>query len=155
MDKKLDLFKTLGQIDRKNYQAFSEFDDGQRKEFAPYVYLRWLSGTSNKQQVVLLNEFVNPVAFYFTLKDHSHKELLFKLMTVCTSGSGQRYSWSIPKRAQGSKPLSNQVVRQAYRYNFRKAEDALKVLTAEDVVEMAEQQGKQKDEIKLITKEWK
>ena len=130
---------------------FNSLTEQEQKELHPLVVSRWLSGTSDPAQIVLLNEFVNPYIFPL----HTHKALLVNLLVCSTTGSG-RCKWTKAKGKRTAKqPTVTRVVKETYGYNTRDALDALTILSNEDIMEMAEFLGYQPDDIKLIKKELK
>ena len=147
-ERALDLFALLGQLDTKDYDAWDNLTEEQRKEFSPYMALRWLMGTRDHRQLVFLNELVNPLVFPLG----QHKELMMKLLTVCTDGQRKRYSWRNFKSSK--KPgKALELIMTHYNYGEREAKDALKLLTPADVMELAEQYGWQKEELTALKKE--
>lgn len=149
---KLDIFHVLSKISTKDREFYSKLNEEEQKAVVPLVVMRWLSGTKDMRQIIFLNELVNPVVFSFT----RHKELLVNLLTVSTSGRSQRYFWNKANTSKKhSYPTSVGVVGEYYRYSSREAAEALPCLTADDVLDLAEQLGRQPDEIKTIKKEMK
>ena len=149
---KLDIFKVLDNISKKNILYYKNLTDEEKKSLQPLVVMRWLSGTSSARQVYFLNELVNP--FVFPLA--KHKELLSDLMTVCSPGRQQRYYWNKTKSTKGLKmPNAVGVIRDFFGYNSTDANDALPLLTNENIIDIAEQMGRQPDDIKAIKKELK
>ncbi len=149
---KLDIFTVLEQISTKNLNYYDALSEEEQKAFMPLVVMRWLSGTRNARQVYFLNELVNPSVFSL----HKHKKFLYYLMTLCTTGSGQRYFWNktLSKRSSAA-PTVNATIREFFGYNSREAADALPLLSNDDVLSYAEQLGKQPDDIRKIKKELK
>jgi len=149
---KLDIFQMLNSIDRKNDQVFSSLTEEEQKAFQPLVAMRWLSGIKSERQIVFLNEFVNP--YIFSL--YTHKNLLFKLMTVCTSGTINRYRWNkMNSKKRGNKPLSVTVIKEYFNYTNIQAIEALSFLSADDILQYATELGWQKDEISKLKQELK
>lgn len=149
---KLDVFHVLGQIDKKNSLFYDGLTEEERKAFVPYVTMRWLTGNNSDRQIVYINELVNP--FMFPLGQH--KDLLYKLMTICTTGKQQRYGWkkTLSKKTN-STPTAVGVIRDYYGYNTIDATNALKLLSTDYVLELAGFLGRQKDEISKIKTELK
>lgn len=149
-NKKLDIFQTLNSINRKDKEYFHNLTEEERKAFPPYVIMRWLTGTSSGNQILFVNELVNP--FVFSLQDH--KELLYDLMTICAIGRQQRYNWiKGPSKKTGSTPNVLKTIGEYYGYSHKKAREVLPLLTTDDILQYAEQLGYQKDEITKIKKE--
>lgn len=149
---KLDLFTLLNQISTKKRDYYERLSEEEQKAFMPLVVMRWLSGTRDARQVIFLNEIVNPSVFSL----HKHKKFLYYLMTVCTTGNGQRYFWNktLSKRSSTTPTIVN-TIREFFGYNTREAADALRLLSDDDILGYAEHLGKQPDEIRKIKKELK
>ena len=149
---KLDIFSVLNQISMKKRNYYEGLSEEEQKAFMPLIVMRWLSGTRNARQVVFLNELVNPSVFSL----HKHKQFLYYLMTVCTTGNGQRYFWNKTLSKRSSKtPTSIKTICEFFGYNTREAADALSLLSNDDILSYAEDLGKQPDEIRKIKKELK
>jgi hypothetical protein len=148
----LDLFSLLSRISTKKTDYYELLEDHEKKEFQPFVIMRWLTGTSDARQVFFMNELVNRFAFNLA----SHKSLLYKLMCVATSGKGQRYKWMKPASRKGaSLTVCLQVIKQYYGYNTRQASDALMLLSNDALLGYAEELGMQKDDLSKLKKELK
>jgi len=149
--RRLDIFRTLKQIDLKDYQFYSDLSDEEKKAYFPKVIMRWLSGTKNTLQIILINELVNP--FIYNL--HKHPDLLHKLMCICSSGN-KRYYWnkSLSKKSSTT-PTIVSVIKDYCGYNTIDAIDALPLLSDEDILQYATELGRQKEDITKIKKELK
>ena len=149
---KLDIFRVLGAANKKDRAFISNIDEDEVKALQPFLVMRWMSGTSDARQVYFINEFVNQYAFTLT----THKTLLWQLLTVANSGQNQKYQWlKLPARSTSSKPVSVDAIKRMYKYNTSDANDALKLLDVDDVLDIAADVGMQPDEISKIVKEWK
>lgn len=146
-ERALDIFTLLEQIDRKNYQLWDSLTEEQRKEFSPLVTLRWMAGTTDPVQIIFLNEIMNPTIFPLGDK----KEFLLKLLTVCSNGKLKRYQW-INYKVGGSKKMKKSVelIASHYKLGPKEAEDTRRLFNEEELIELAEANGWQKDEIKEL-----
>lgn len=149
---KIDIFQVLNHISTKDRSFFNQLSDEEKKAFQPLIVMRWLSGTLEARQIFFLNELVNP----FVFSTHTHKELLYYLMTTCTSGKPQRYSWNkaLSKKSSGT-PMSTSIVKDYFGYSTLHAVEALPLLSKDDILDYAEQLGRQKEDIAKIKKELK
>ena len=92
--KKIDLKSMLGAVDRRNKDFYSQLSDEQKKEFSPFMIMRWTSSIKGSKQLQehyleLTNEFLN--------KDFSvlykHKELCWMLASIIGIGRNQFHPW--------------------------------------------------------------
>jgi hypothetical protein len=147
---KLDIFRVLDQTSRKNINFYKDLTKEEQNAFQPLVVTRWLTGTTDPRQIYFLNELVNPFTFAFA----KHKELLYNLMTMCTSGKPQRYYWNkTTSKKNTKKPMVVGVIKDYFHYNTLHAIQALPLLTNEDILDYATQLGRQKEDITKIKKE--
>lgn len=150
---KLDLFGLLDKINKKNYHLWDSYSEAEQKEISPLIIMRWLSGTSDKRQIIFLNEIVNQIVF--ALPDH--KALMLKLLAIANSGSPRRYFWLSQKSSASEKRGAKRAVaaiEQYYQCSPKEAKEYLRILEKEDVIEICEKLGMQKDEIQLVKKEF-
>ena len=105
---KLDIFRVLNHTSRKDISFFNQLTEEEQKAYQPLVVMRWLTGTTDARQIYFINELVNP--FVFSLPNH--KQLLYNLMTTCTTGTPQRYYWNktLSKKTTGT-PATISVIR--------------------------------------------
>jgi hypothetical protein len=149
---KLDIFRVLKQADLKNAEFYEKLTEEEQKAFQPFLATRWLSGTYSARQVFFLNEIVNQLTFSLA----PHKNLLWKLLTICTSGKPQRYVWNkLPSKVAVSRPVSTKMVADYYGYSKRDAQDALECLSGNDVLDIAESLGVQAEDLSKVRKEYK
>lgn len=148
-ERKLDIFHTLSEIDKKNIEFYSTLSQEEQKGFFPIVVIRWLSGTSSKLQVMLINELVNP--FVFSL--YKHPNLIYKLMTVCTNKKHQKYDWIKKLSPKTTHPLTTKSIQEYFHYNSRDANEAINILESEDIISMAEEMGWQDEDVNKMRKE--
>lgn len=148
----IDIFKILEKLNQKDRKFFEELPEEDLKSLHPLVLMRWMSGTQDARQVFFLNELVNGMVFPLT----KHKQLLLKLLMISGPGKFRRYSWTKAKGKKTSNtPKTLAMVKQAYGYSTNHALDALKILSNEQILQMAEDLGKQPDEVREISKEIK
>ena len=88
MAKKLDIKRELNAVSTKDYNFFTNLTDEEKKEFSPYVLMRYISnpyGDRDIQEwfIEMTNETVNKNHWSLS-KDH--KPLLWKLYAVIGAG---------------------------------------------------------------------
>ena len=149
---KLNIFDVLGKLSKNNSAFYDNLSEEEQKALQPLVVMRWLSGTSSMRQVFFLNELVNHLVFEFT----DHKKLLVQLMSLCTDGNFTKYQWKKMSAKNSSvMKVSIGVIQEYFKYTKLQAKDALTLLTDNDIIDYADQLGRQPDEIKIIKKELK
>jgi hypothetical protein len=148
---KLDIFDLLGKINSaKSGDIYSKLSDDEKKGFAPLIVMRWLSGTSDERQIILLNEFVNK--YVFTLGKHPH--LLMQLMQVASSKTSKRYQW-IGVKSNKKNNHSRKVVQEYFEMSAREVNLMNPFPGEVEIVQMADELGWQKEELAALKKEFK
>jgi hypothetical protein len=79
--------------------------------------------------------------------------LLFKLLAAAATGRNRRYNWIKAPGAKSSTKLKVEAIEQYYDVTTREANLYADQVSAEDVLEMAELLGWDKDEINKLKKE--
>lgn len=90
----LNIFNELKNIDKRNFDFFSELTDEQKKQIAPYVIMRWASIAEdnsglNDYYLQAINQIVN--LNYWQIS--SHKELVWKLLCITGSEMTVKRNW--------------------------------------------------------------
>lgn len=91
MAAKLDLKRELTAVDTKDYDFYANLSDEEKKQFSPYVLMRFVSnvdGSRDLQEwfIEMTNECVNKHHWQLS---KNHKELLWKLLAV--TGIGNKF----------------------------------------------------------------
>ena len=147
----LDIFSLLGKIDNpKSKDIYSTLSDVEKRSFAPLVVMRWLSGTSDERQIILLNEFVNK--YVFTLGKHPH--LLMQLMQIASSKTSKRYQW-IGVKSNKKNNNTRKVVQEYFEMSAREVNLMNPFPNEAEIMQMADELGLQKEELAALKKEFK
>lgn len=151
-ERALDIFNLLSNLDRKNKFVWDNLTDDQRKEYAPLIAMRWMSGCDDQRQILYLNALMNQMVFV----PGDHKELLMKIQAICGSGRTKRYQWVGIKAKSDKKPqLAIKVIKETFGYSTKVAVDYVDMFTQAEYIEMAEKLGWQAQEIKDLKKQVK
>lgn len=143
------IFDLLNKLNARDV-SYMDNNPEAEKAFVPLLTQRWMTGTNDDAQIYFVNKFVNP--YVFTL--HKHKRLLWNLMCVANSGTKRKYTW--PKQKPQSKNNTIlKLVAEFYECSTREAIDYATLLSDNDILEIAETLGKDKEEIAKIKKELK
>lgn len=84
----LDIKRELNAVDRKVYDFYDNLSDQEKKEFSPYVLMRYVSNVQGDRDiqewfVEMTNELVNK---HHWVLSKNHKALLWKLFAGCGAG---------------------------------------------------------------------
>lgn len=142
-----DLFQGLSSLSSGNKEWYNDLSEAGKKGAAPFVMARWMTGTSDKAQIIRLNTFVNPYMF----AGSADKSALFKLLAVAATGSTKRYQWLKAPGAKAKK-MSLEVIKAYYECSTREAVSY--VVSPETLLEMAEELGLDAEDIKKLKKEF-
>lgn len=141
-----DLFAGLSSLGKKDYYWFDKLSaDGQRAA-APFVIMRWLSGTSDEAQIVRLNTFVNSYVFSGALD----KSSIFKALAAASTGKSFRYTWLKGPSAK-AKRTAIDVICQYYEISSKEA--STYSIDNDSLIQMAEELGFDKDQLTKLSKE--
>ncbi len=147
---KLNIFEILNSINVKNRGFYDSLSIEEQKTLQPVVLMKWMGGIVNEQQIIILNQFINKWVFSLS----GHKTLLMDILIASSPGRRTRYTWNKRKSAKSnSLPICVTIIKTAYNYNYTKAVDSLSLLSNDDILTMAQQQGLQLPEIKDLKKE--
>lgn len=146
----LDIFDFLAKLNSTKSGIYDGLSEEERKAFSPLVVMRWLSGTSDTRQIMMLNTFANTSVFQLG----AHKKLLAGVLQACTSKvPGRRYKWMSIRGGSKKKDLANNVISQYYGMSSNEIRKLNPRPTSSEIMSMAEDLGFQKDELTQLKKE--
>jgi hypothetical protein len=94
-----DLFVALEQIDRKNYNWFSNLTEEQRKKFVPYMVLHWNSSVKANSEVssyYVMSTDICANKYIFNDTIQNHPELQWLMFCASSPGIGKQFHAWIP-----------------------------------------------------------
>lgn len=155
---KLDIFKLLGKISKDDKKYFDELSTEEQKAFVPRVVCQWLSGTSDKAQILGL-DYVN----WYVDSLYKHPKLIYLLFCIAVNEladektnnrkRNSRYKWiKLLSREKGKQEIVK-LIQKEYGYSERDAIEVKDIFSDEDILELAKYHGYQKNEIAKIKKE--
>lgn len=100
MASKIPLKAMLAAMDRGDTKFYSKLDDEQKKEFSPWLAMRWAScvkGDLAEHYLLMVNGIVNNEFSSMS----KHPELQWQLIAVCGSGRTQFHQWVKPPKKKG------------------------------------------------------
>lgn len=151
MASKIPLKEMLAAIDKNDKSYYNKLTPEQKKEFSPWLAMRYVSacqGPLAPHYLIATHELVNK---NFSVLN-KHPELQWYLLTLCGAGSNQYHPYVKP----GKKKKKNKMIAFLHGiYPSRKLED-LELLaemnSKADLKQLARDHGYQENEIKEIFK---
>lgn len=140
------IFDLLDQMQCKNRAYYRSLPDDQKAAFHPFVVMKWLAGTPSDDQLLLINDVVNPKVFALA---HTDKDLVMDLLSACTSGRKSRFRWV--KRPQSSPSKIDEVFIQVYGPSVD-LEHARATHSTEDIELLCQSLGMQEQETQALLK---
>ena len=142
-----DLFKGLDSLSKNDYHWYQNLNDDGKKAVAPLVLTRWLSGTNDYLQIIKINIIANP--YIFSLGNE--KALLCKLLAASTT-QPRRYQW-LKGPGSANSSLVLKIISEYYDVSLREAALYVDTIDKNDLLEMAEELGAEKDILAKLKKE--
>lgn len=156
VERKVDIFKLLGAIDKKDKNFYKNLSEDEKKSVAPTVVMRWLSGVTDKSGLseyytVMTNEIVN-IGFWDLYK---HPHLQYLLMTLVGCGNKQGHQW-----IAGPKKIKSRKVDELFRMKYPNINDVeldllWRINTNDSVRQLAEDFGYDEKDVKGFVDEFK
>jgi hypothetical protein len=148
----LAIHNEMAAFDRKEYDYYDRLTEDQKKQFSPYILMRWGSTVEgnndiSKYYAVAANEYVNTSLWSLS----KHKKLQW--LTCCTVSPGigkQRHYWLGANKGKGSSALKNLLLELLPNEKESDIDLMLKVNTKEEIKEWLRQCGKPEKELKAL-----
>lgn len=144
-----ELFGLSAKIDAFDITYYKSLPEEERKKLYLFTVMRFMSGTSDAKQIQYLNSFVNTKVFSM----YYHPDLVYKLLCSSSTGS-KRYTYMHRKKKEKD-TLTLEIIKTYYKCDSRDAKEYAKILTPEDILEMAEAIGIEKESVIKLKKELK
>lgn len=94
----------LSALDRGDLNYYKNMTPEQKKEFSPWLAMRWASsckGDFSEYYLLMVNDIVN---HHFS-DLNAHPELQWKLLAVCGAGKAQYHEWVKPPSKKGKNKI--------------------------------------------------
>lgn len=108
----------------------------------------WLASTNDFEQLYDLGTI--GASYVFEL--NKHPQLMLLLLTACTTKTSKRYTWLAPKNTKSGDKNAISLIADVYRTSLKEAKDLLPLFSSKEILDLAEYQGWQPDEIKQLKK---
>lgn len=152
---KLELSKTLEAFDRRNYDYYDSLPDELKKQFAPFVLMRFMSSAPNQSgmheyHLQMVNHFINKEFWLLS----NHKDFQHLLLCLCGTGKKQFHKWIAANNKKNIKWV------ELFKEQYSDLSDLeIKILakknTPEDIETLALELGKSDSEIEDYVKSFK
>ena len=155
-EKILELSDVLENVDFSNIKYYDSLNDEQKKAFAPFVVLKCISSTEDKQK---LHTKYHHIAMANTANVNfwtinSHPKLQWMLLSIIGLGKKLYHPWIPVASGKGSKSKIDLLIETCYP-DANKLELSIlkKKLTKDDMINLINRLGLQDNDIKDIIKE--
>lgn len=156
---KLDLTKTLLQLDKRNKDLFETFTDEQKKEFSPFIYMKFMASAPDKlanYTLPMTNDAINQNFWDLS----SEKELQVKLLSMCGTGDKVYHKWvsSKPASSIGNDLrtfITNVFKLKNWCLNNTEMKLYLSMISEDELVELCGDHGKTTEEVKRIVTDYR
>ena len=139
----LDIKRELAGVDLRNYDFYAKLTDQEKKEFSPYVLMRYVAnadGDRDLQEWYLdrTNELVN--------KDHwtlskNHKGLLWKLFASCGVGAKMYHPYLKANSKEKAQKIEKLLAQLYPAMKMAELKMLAKMMTKEDKQELFDKMG--------------
>ena len=146
-ERKFDIFDTINKIANADIKYFDNLQEYEIRQIYPLVLMKWLGGTKNNTQLKLTNDIANTMVFSL----YKHPKLLYKILMTTTT-SKNRVSW-IKRKSKIKDTETIKIVKDFYECSTQCAGDYMKFLTKENILEMADDMGIDKETLTKLKKE--
>ena len=142
----------LEAIDTNDFDFYSNLTPDQKKEFSPWLAMRYASsaqGNMAPHYLLMVNDIVN--SNFTELK--KHPDLQWTLLAVCGCGRPTFHPWVPPGKGKRKKDKVRDLLHS--RYPLLKYDDIERMLlinTEDDIRELAQDMGMDEKEIKELFK---
>lgn len=133
MADKIPLKESLGAMDRKDFDWFSNLSEEKKKQWSSWLFLRYASSAKGKdKEDVLLNtnEFVNK--YYKDL--FKYPELMWKLFCLTSTGKNQFHEYIKPPNSKVKTDKISQFILQMFPHMKSDEVDLFRQLNSDDEI---------------------
>lgn len=144
---KVNIHKLLDNISHDRRDRIDQYSDEDLKSVSPYVLLMWIMGANNNLGIraLLTDEFVNRYVFALS----SRKKLLLKLLCMANGYEiDTKYRFRNPQKQKQSYLVS--LVAKYHNVPERRAQEDMRIYSADDFREIGVELGLDKDENKKL-----
>lgn len=148
---KIPLGDMLSAIDRNDFDFYSRLSDELKKEFSPWMAMRFASsarGSAVEHYLLMVNGIVN--VDFSVFKDHP--DLQWKLLAVCGMGSNKYHEFIHPGKKQKKNKLETLLMERYPTLNKDERKLLTEINSTDELKELARDTGMDDKEIKELFK---
>jgi hypothetical protein len=149
----LSIWNIMAAADKKDYDYYDRLNDDQKKEFSPYLIMRWFSnvdgnGDISKYYIIAVNEFVNNCLWDIS----KHKKLSWLCICFSSPNVGkQKHGWLGAAKGKKTNTLKNKIMELLPNTKESDIDLLMKVHTTEEIKEWLKLQcGIEEKSLKLL-----
>lgn len=144
------IFEILENIDSGNIEWVDDEKNEEVFKKNSFVLGMWKFGTKNKNEILKIDRFVDKYTFTFSNK---HPKLYYYLHCIASDGVEKNYKWIKREKNLKNSMLEN-LMSSYYDISPREASESVSLVSKDMVLNMAEQMGLPREDIKKIESEY-
>lgn len=146
---KPDLFELLKRIDLGDYQYISSMSDAEKKSVPPFILLKWMAFTDDKNKMLMLASAANQQLF----KLYRFPDLCYNLLCVSGTNNPEFYKWRKRKVVATTRPITVRLLKEYYKIGTTEATEDSILMNLDSMLAIVDALGEW-DSIDGITKEY-
>jgi hypothetical protein len=146
----LSIWNEMIAVDKKDYDYYDRLTDDQKKQFSPYLIMRWSSTVEGNNDIakyyaVATNEFAN--TNFFDLSKHKKLQWL-SICAISPNIGKQKHYWLGAAKGKGSSALKNILMERLPNTKENDIDLILQTNSKEEIKEWLRQWGMEEKELK-------
>lgn len=152
MSNKLNIKEEMRSIDTKDRAWYDSLTDEEKKKLGIWLLMRYTSSCGDKMFTEHYLEWTNEVVNVHFNKLRKHPQLQYQLMQLVGLGKSTFHPWIAPGKAMKQSKIQKWVIENYSHLNDDEVEIFISTKTKEDFVNLFEEHGMNKKQIKELMK---
>ena len=149
---KLNIKEEMRAIDAKDRAWWDSLTEEEKKKIGIWLLMRYTSNAGDKQFTEHYLDWTNEVVNVHFNKLRKHPQLQFQLMQLVGLGKSTFHPWIPPGKGIKKNKIQNWVIENYNHLNDDEVEIFISTKTKEEFIELFEEYGMTKKQIKELTK---
>lgn len=149
---KLNIKEEMRAIDAKDRAWWDSLTEEEKKKIGIWLLMRYTSNAGDKQFTEHYLDWTNEVVNVHFNKLRKHPQLQFQLMQLVGLGKSTFHPWIPPGKGMKKNKIQKWVIENYNHLNDDEVEIFISTKTKEDFIELFEEYGMDKKQIKELTK---